>query len=299
MPNPTDVIELEGFFLNARNEIVNPDRYVASSKYFWDKWVPELGPNLTVLIMQLRKYCFYNRSTGEKRDTVRLSLENIAQECGLSKATIKRELATPISKQFIKTSFNYKYHEITKKKVRASNTYQVVLDDPIHLTDRDKLLEIKEKRKAVSAANTILDDLKLNLTSRSKNPTDNPAPKAQFEPHIYEAQIEPVSTNVSTSLNTLNVNVQGNNVQKPEDQKPLTPKEASLVEKILAVTKDRKSEPFYRIIARHCSEASIDKAIEDIKTYLTSGRVVKNPGALFTSRIKSYDRYFKQVSRNN
>ena len=297
MPNSTDLIELEGFYLNARNEIVNPDRYIVSSKYFWDKWVPELGPNLTILIMQLRKHCFYNRTTGEKRDTVFLCLDQLAGECGFSDRTIQREMTNQIATKFIKIIPNYKYDETLQKKVRTSNTYQVVLDDPIHPSDEDKLLQIKDKRKSVAVAKTLVNNLNDNLSFRSKNSVDNLPPKRQIDGHIYGRQI--VVDNVSTSFNTLNVNVQGNNVQKTQEQKPLTPKEEALVEKILAVTKDRKSEPFYKIIARHCSEASIDKAIEDIKTYLTSGRVVKNPGAFFTSRIKSYDRYFKQASRNN
>jgi len=114
--NADKLIELEGFFLNPRNEIVKPDRYVASSKYFWDKWVPELGPNLTVIIMQLRKHCFYNRSTGEKRDSVHMSLDQLAVECGFSWRTICRELQSSVAQKFLKISPNYKYDESLKRR---------------------------------------------------------------------------------------------------------------------------------------------------------------------------------------
>lgn len=294
MLDTSEMIQLEGFFLSARNEIVNPNQAVPATKYFWDKWAPELGPNLSMLIMQLRKHCIYNRHEERGGSTTFLSLDEIGKECGISKSTVKRELRNPLVKSFIKIYPNYKYNEQLRKKVRCANTYQVALDEPIHPSDEPKLLELKDKRNLVNDTEKVAEDLKSNLSFRSKNPVDNSRPKAQNELHIYGGQNEPAFYNNKT----YNVNV--NNVQLKKPRKlqkrkiELNPGQEMLLRKILLVTKDQKSEPFFRQIVANCSIASIENALEDIQTYAASGRKVGNMGALFTSRIKSHDPYFQK-----
>lgn len=289
-----EMIHLEGFFLSARNEIVNPSQGVPATKYFWDKWAPELGPNLSILIMQLRKHCIYNQHEERGGSTTFLSLEEIAKECGMSKSTVKRELRNPVVKSFIKIYPNYKYNERLRKKVRCPNTYQVALDDPIHPSDESKLVELKDKRTLVNDTEKAAGDLKSNLSFRSEKPVDNSPPKAQNELHIYGAQNDPAFYNNKT----YNVNVHNVHLKKQENSQKrklsLKPSQELLLRKILFVTKDEKSEPFFRQVVRNCSMASIENAIEDIQTYASSGRKVGNMGALFTSRIKSHDPYFQK-----
>lgn len=87
--------------------------------------------------------------------------------------------------------------------------------------------------------------------------------------------------NVNTIRDTLNVNVH-NKTEKSNvsDSHPL-------LEKILKVTNDHKSIPYFKKIINKCSEAKINNALEDLQTYISSGRKVKNAGAFFTSRINS------------
>lgn len=285
MSKLNDMIELEGFFLHARNEIIQPDRYVSSTKYFWDKWAPELGPNLTILIMQLRKHCFHNRHTGEKRDSIRFSLTNLSKECGLSERTIRRELSKTISKKFIKIHPHYKYDETLRKKVRYPNIYQVAMDDPIHSSDEHKLLQHSEKKEALEEVEKTINDLPAKLTFRSKKDVDNSGPTGQIDRHIYTGQIDRV--NVNTFKNTMNVNVQNKN---NKENVTLNSNQEMLLDKIIALTEDKKSESFFKQVVQNYSQAKIEQAIEDVKTYISSGRKVKNKGALFTSRIKSYNK---------
>ncbi len=307
MPTAPEMVKLERVFRDARNQITGPDKNVHSPKYFWDKWVPELGPNLATIITQLRNLGSYNQIP-DKENTSFISLDELAKQCGLSKATLKRELRKPTTKLFVKIYPNYKYNETLRKKVRCANTYEVFMDDPIHKSDQHKLLEIKEKTKLVEDLETVANDLsakmtdrskdlKLNLSSRSNDlklnlslSSEMERPKAQNELHIYAAHFEPANVKDNVKLN---VNVQGQNVHKTNET-PLRPAEDLLLRKILSVTRDEKSEPFFRQVVKNCSQASIEKAIEDIKTYAASGRKVKNMGALFTSRIKSHDKYFQK-----
>jgi hypothetical protein len=320
-----NLIALEGVFLNARDEIIQPDQGFWMTKYFWTKWAPTLGLNLTMLIVQLRQLCTHKQGDGENRDAVQLlSLDRLSEVCGISESTIRRELNKPIAKQFITVSPNYHYDDHLRKKIRTHNTYHIALTDPIHPSEGDRLLQIKDKRGAVSLAKSLISDLKLNLSPRSndlpvkltvRSPDDLNVKltvrspdhlnakltfRSDTSPSILSTppnrQFDRASTNVN--VNTLNVNVQGQNVnvQKPTKQQDisLNHRESALVEKILSVTKDPKSEMFYRQVATNCSQANIENAIEDLKTYASSGRKIKNPGALFTSRIKNLDPYFRE-----
>lgn len=318
MPTAPEMVKLERVFRDARNQITGPDKNVHSPKYFWDKWVPELGPNLATIITQLRNLGSY-KQTAEKENATFISLDELAKQCGLSKATLKRELRKAVTLLFVKIYPNYKYNEALRKKVRCANTYEVFMDDPIHESDHHKLIEVREKTKLVkdleNVANDLSvkmtdrskdlpaksadrsDDLKLNLSSRSNDlklkmsfSSEIERPKAQNELHIYAAQFEPANVKDNVQMN---VNVQGQNVHKTNET-TLKPAEDLLLRKILLVTRDEKSEPFFRQVVKNCSQASIEKAFEDIKTYAASGRKVKNMGALFTSRIKSHDKYFQK-----
>lgn len=126
-------IELHPFYHDLRNEIVQPKDVIVESKYFWDKWKPRLGPTLTVIVMELRRRCYYNSKTGEKRDYCWPSLKFIADACGVSVDTIQRELKKPEAKLFIKVEARY------NEKGRISNLYHVAMDDPLLPEDKDKL----------------------------------------------------------------------------------------------------------------------------------------------------------------
>jgi hypothetical protein len=62
-----------------------------------------------------------------------------------------------------------------------------------------------------------------------------------------------------------------------------------LLNKILELTQDDKSEDYFIRIVKNCSENSINLAIEDMQTYLSSGRKIKNKGAFFVKLIKKYN----------
>ena len=60
-----DAIELQPVYLDQKNEIVAPEKVAVISQYFLDKWAPLLGPTLTLLIIRLRRYCYFNKLTDE------------------------------------------------------------------------------------------------------------------------------------------------------------------------------------------------------------------------------------------
>jgi len=131
--NQTEQIELQPFYHDLRNEIVQPKNIIVETKYFWDFWKPKLGPTLTVIIMELRRRCYYNRETEERRDYCWPSLKFIAKACGVSIDTVRRELKRPEAKLFVRIEPRF------DGKRQTSNIYFVAMDDPLLPEDKERL----------------------------------------------------------------------------------------------------------------------------------------------------------------
>jgi len=65
-----------------------------------------------------------------------------------------------------------------------------------------------------------------------------------------------------------------------------------LIEDILAVCKDRHSEPFYKKVSQLLPESVVRRAISEVKASVLQGEVKSSPGKLFTHLIKKYARDF-------
>lgn len=145
---------MAGYFSLA-NEIIQPDQYVSTSRYFCLKWEPSLGLVGARIIRVLRSLGYYNRQTGETRDGIPIDLPELASLCGFSVATIKREFgsgkdgmaANPSLHTFVQREKNYKHDAVTGQIWREENIYRVKMDDPIHPDDLPRLQELWEKRQ--------------------------------------------------------------------------------------------------------------------------------------------------------
>jgi hypothetical protein len=127
------------FYHDLRNEIVEPEKVVVTSQYFWTKWAPRLGPTLTALVVCLRRHCYYNRITQERRDWCFPEQATLAREIGVeSTKTIRAALGEPLAAYFIRREARYVYDPKRGKKVRTSDMYYVAMDDP--LTPEDEAL---------------------------------------------------------------------------------------------------------------------------------------------------------------
>jgi chromosomal replication initiation ATPase DnaA len=77
-----------GMYRDAYNAIVQPDKQHYCSRYFHQKWLPLLGPQLWLLIWEMRTRCSWDWKTGEvRRDVVEATAQELAQMIGISKAT--------------------------------------------------------------------------------------------------------------------------------------------------------------------------------------------------------------------
>ena len=141
-----DAIELQPIYLDQKNEIVAPGKVAVISQYFLDKWAPLLGPTLTLLIIRLRRYCYFNKLTKEQRDWCYPKHDTLAREIGVSRWTILRELQRPVAQSFIRREKRYLYDSATKKRVRTSDMYYVAMDEPLTPDDEEELrLMLRQK----------------------------------------------------------------------------------------------------------------------------------------------------------
>ena len=144
-----DQIVLQPFYHDLRNEIVDPKRVRVESAYFWEKWVPRLGPVLSILIMKLRQHCYYNKQTKERRDWCFPTQETLAREVGVSIDTIQRALdprKNPLVSLFVTRQYRSRYDPVRGCTVRTSSLYQVAMDDPLIPEDEARLLEMAADR---------------------------------------------------------------------------------------------------------------------------------------------------------
>ncbi len=139
-------LEVLPFFHDLRNQIVHPLNVHVETRYFFRKWKAELGPVLTLLIMELRDRCYYNPRTGERRDYCWPSQEELARAIGVSVRTVIRALQDPLAARFIRVRHRYRYDPALGKKVRTSSAYLVSMDDPLRPEDEAVLTRMVAER---------------------------------------------------------------------------------------------------------------------------------------------------------
>lgn len=131
-------IELQPFFHDVKNTIVQPKQVVVGTRYFWERWAPRLGPTLTVIIVRLRMHCYYNQTTQERRNWCFPTQQTLADEAGVSRWTVMRELKKPLARHFVRVQLRSRYDPARRQTVRISSLYHVAMDDPLIDEDRTR-----------------------------------------------------------------------------------------------------------------------------------------------------------------
>ena len=141
-PNPETALALTPIYQSAANAITRPTSLAGISRYVVEKWLPELGGDGLAILAFLRKKCFYNRETGEKRETVRCKLSEIAVGCRMSASTVRRQLqANEALRRFISVNEEFEVDPKRGGLYQVGNSYTVSMDDPVHPSDMAQLHE--------------------------------------------------------------------------------------------------------------------------------------------------------------
>jgi hypothetical protein len=152
-------LHLSPRYRRLRDSILRPHLRLTESRYFWERWKARLGPDATVLIMEVRDRC--NRALPPASDTTpdirvsdalnggaewalgpdgcTVSATELAAACGFSRVTLWRILKREDVRRFISVEHNYVYDRRLGKKRRTVSTYRVQMEDPLLEEDEARL----------------------------------------------------------------------------------------------------------------------------------------------------------------
>lgn len=133
----TRKVKLQQAYGNERANVIQPDKGIFVTKYFLENWLPLLGHSALVLIMVIRKLCYWNWYTGEKRDVLDTEMGELAEAACISVRTLKTILKNDLIKRYF---IRYTVRRVmTPNGIRTAGIHlQIRMDDP--MTPDDQVL---------------------------------------------------------------------------------------------------------------------------------------------------------------
>ncbi len=140
-PSPRK-IQLQRAYGSERARIIQPERGMFLTSYFFASWLPLLGHSAFAAILAARSLCYWNPMTGELRNVVETEMGELARRADVSVRTIKEVLNHPLVRRYF---LRYKIRRImTVNGVRTAGIIlQVRMDDP--LTPEDQAINHLEE----------------------------------------------------------------------------------------------------------------------------------------------------------
>lgn len=138
---PPERAVIQAMYPTAEDAVRKPERFAATSHYFVDRWLPDLGPTAAAIILYLRRCGYYNPRTGELRNEISRSQQEIGDGIGVSERTVRREFAeNPRLPFFIQVLPSFEQNARGHlHKVRS--IYRVMMTDPVHPADADLVVQ--------------------------------------------------------------------------------------------------------------------------------------------------------------
>lgn len=285
-------ILLQPAYLDVTNEIIKPDQVAIQTKYFWKRWAPKLGPLGTVLFLRLRQYCYYNRETGERRDWCFPSQDTLGDELGAHRETIGLTMRKLESLGLIRREPQYRYDPQLRKKVRTTDKYYVLMEDPLAPEDAPELFVRAADRMSRGEALSAWDKPKRpksEIPTLVPKPGDIPAPKSEIPTYGAVGNSDRKS-DLEGSLQRLNVGQVLEGLKPKAAKRGADPRKAALALELAEELEDERSARFYRLVAERLPENVIRAVLSETKSAYREGRIETRPGAYFTGAIKAQAR---------
>lgn len=128
-------VVLQRAYGSERARIIQPERGMFVTLYFFYEWVPLIGHSAAAAILAARSMCYWNPMTGELRNTIETDMSELARRASVSVRTMKDVLNNEyVQKYFLR----YKVRRImTPNGVRTAGiSLQVRMDDPLTPADQ-------------------------------------------------------------------------------------------------------------------------------------------------------------------
>jgi hypothetical protein len=136
-PEPrTRKVMLTRAYGSKRAAVIQPDRTLFVTQYFFFQWLPLIGHSAMAIIMAARSMCYWNPMTGELRNLVETEMGDLAQRASVSVRTVKDVLKNDLVQHYF---LRYKARRImTPNGIRTAGiTLQVRMDDPLTPDDQE------------------------------------------------------------------------------------------------------------------------------------------------------------------
>jgi hypothetical protein len=129
-PSSPRKVMLQRAYGSRRAAIVQPERGMFLTLYFFNNWLPLLGHSAATVILAARSMCYWNPMTGELRNTVETEMAELAKRAAVSVRTVKDVLAGDLVSHYF---LRYKVRRLmTPNGVRTAGIImQVRMDDPL------------------------------------------------------------------------------------------------------------------------------------------------------------------------
>lgn len=139
-----DETALRQTFADAQARITRPTRIALTTHYFRTEWVPQLGATNAWLVTALRSRCYWNKASGQIRDTCVMSIRELADLLGTSTRTVIRGLQDPLVRKFVAAQERvYEPRPDDGRKIPARTRFQVHLAmDPLTPPDEATFAQI-------------------------------------------------------------------------------------------------------------------------------------------------------------
>jgi hypothetical protein len=197
-------LALSPIYRHLRDSITRPHLRLTESRYFWERWKPRLGPDATILVMEVRDRC--NRSLaavegtdGSGGDCTVGALE-LAAACGFSRVTLWRILQREEVKRFVWVEHNYVYDPSMGKKRRTISTYHVLMEDPLIEEDEAYVQSLIGANPSPTVQSVMLVE-----TIAAPATFASPQPQLQHETEIVTPSVQPVTASVPFIMKPVNV----------------------------------------------------------------------------------------------
>lgn len=121
-----------------RARVIQPERGLFLTLYFFEHWLPLIGHSAMAVILATRSLCFWNPKTGELRNRVETDMAEIAAKANVSVRTVKDVLSSELVKKYF---LRYTVRRMmTPNGIRTAGiTLLVRMDDPLTPEDQDVL----------------------------------------------------------------------------------------------------------------------------------------------------------------
>jgi hypothetical protein len=131
--NLADETALRQVFTDAQARVTRPAQIALATHYFRTDWVHQLGATNAWLIMILRSRCYWNKESGEVRDSCIVSMQELADLLGASPRTVIRGLQDPLVRKFVTAQERvYERRASDNRKIPSRTRFHVQLTmDPL------------------------------------------------------------------------------------------------------------------------------------------------------------------------